>query len=104
MSSLAHLCQNVGQFFTLPLATDVSAQTSLAELQSTLILGDLQQFHASLLIGSMSDDLTNQIANEFGVLGLYLVERKNNINIIATMRLLLIKSRDFFYFLIRAKF
>lgn len=38
MTGLTHLCKNVGQFFTLPLATDVSAQTCLAEFQCTLIL------------------------------------------------------------------
>lgn len=79
VTGLSHLCQDVGQFFTLPLSTDVGAQTSLAEFQCTLILGDFQQFHASLFIWSMSNDFTHQIANEFCVFGLDLfeIEKKN---------------------------
>lgn len=77
MTSFTHLGEDVGQFFTLSLATDVRAKASLAEFQRTLILGDLQQFHASLLVRSVSDNFTNQIAHKFRVLGLDLgSERK----------------------------
>lgn len=76
MAGLTHLCQNVGQFFTLSLATNVCAQTSLAEFQCTLILGNLQQFHASLLIWSMSNHFTHQIAYEFCVLCLDLLSKQ----------------------------
>lgn len=72
VASFTHLCENVLQFLTLPLATDVCTQTGLAELQSTLVLGDLQQFHASLLVWSVADNFADQIAHEAGVLGLNL--------------------------------
>lgn len=72
MTGLTHLGEDVGQFLTLPLATDVRSQASLAELQGALVLGDLQQLHATLLVRRMTDDLTDQIAHELGVLGLHL--------------------------------
>lgn len=78
MASLTHLCEDVLQFLTLPLATNVSAKTGLAELQGTLILGNLQQFHAALLIRSMANDFADQVADEAGVLGLDLERQKGN--------------------------
>lgn len=77
MTSLSHLCQDVGQFFTLLFAANVCAQTSFAELQGALIFADLQQFHASLLVWCMSNNLTDQISDEFGVLGLHLKQFGN---------------------------
>lgn len=68
--SLAHMSQDVTQFFTLSLSTDVCTQAALQELQCTLILGHLQQLHGTTLVWSMSDDLTHQLADEFCVLGL----------------------------------
>lgn len=76
MASLSHLCENVGQLFTLLLATDVCSQTGFAELQRTLIFADLQQFHASFLVWSVTNDFTDQVAYEFGVLGLNLPTKK----------------------------
>lgn len=70
MTGLTHLGQDVGQFLTLSLATNVRSQTGFAELQRSLVLGDLQQLHATLLVRSVADDLTDQIPDEFGVLGL----------------------------------
>lgn len=70
--SLPELSENVGQFLTLPLGTDVCAQAALQELEGALILGHLQQFHGALLIGRMSNHLTNKIAGEFCVAGLNL--------------------------------
>lgn len=67
---LAHMGQNVGQLLALPLGTDVRAEASLQELERTLILRHLQQFHTALLVRGMTDDLTHQIAHELGVLGL----------------------------------
>lgn len=75
MTGLSHLCKNIGQFFTLLLAADVCTQASFAELQGALIFADLQQFHASFLVWCVSNDLTNQISDEFGVLGLNLREQ-----------------------------
>lgn len=76
---LSHLGEHVGQLLTLPLGTDVCAQTTLQELQGALILGHLQQLHAPLLVGGMSDDLTDDVAHELGVFGLHLqwTERGN---------------------------
>lgn len=70
--SLPQLSENVGQFLTLPLGTDVCAQAALQELEGALILGHLQQFHGALLVGSMTNHLAYQIAGEFGVAGLNL--------------------------------
>lgn len=71
-SGLTHLGQHVGQLLTLPLGTDVCAQTTLQELEGALVLGHLQQLHATLLVGSVSDDLTDHVAHELGVFGLHL--------------------------------
>lgn len=76
VAGFTHLCENVGELLTLPLATDVCSQASLAELQRALILRDLQQLHASLLVRSVADNLADQIAHETGVLGLNL-KREN---------------------------
>lgn len=62
--------QNVGQFLTLPLGTDVRTEATLQELQRALILGHLQQFHTALLVRGMTDNLSDQIAHELGVFGL----------------------------------
>lgn len=70
--SLPQLSENVGQFLTLPLGTDVCAQATLQELEGALILGHLQQFHGALLVGSMANHLAYQIAGELGVAGLNL--------------------------------
>lgn len=72
MTGLAHLGEDVGQLLALPLATDVCSQASLAELQRALVLADLQQFHAALLVRRVADDLADQVAHELGVLGLHL--------------------------------
>lgn len=71
-SGLTHLGQDVSQLLTLPLGTDVCAQATLQELEGALILGHLQQLHAPLLVGGMSDDLTDHVAHELGVFGLHL--------------------------------
>lgn len=68
--SFSHLSEDVGQFFTLPLGTDVCAQTAFQEFQGTLILGNLQQFHGSLFIRSVTNNFTYQITHELGVAGL----------------------------------
>lgn len=65
-----HLGKNVGQFFTLPLGTNVCAKTTFKELESPFVLGHLQQFHSAFLVWSMSDHFTDQIPHEFCVLGL----------------------------------
>ena len=71
-SGLTHLGENVGQLLTLPLGADVCAQATLQELEGALILGHLQQLHATLLVGGMSDHLTDHVAHELGVFGLHL--------------------------------
>jgi len=67
---LPQLGEDVGQLLTLPLGTDVGAQAALEELQGPLILGHLQQLHGALLIGSVANDLADQVAHELGVAGL----------------------------------
>jgi hypothetical protein len=81
VSSLTHMSQDCSQFFTLSLSTDVCTQATLQELESTLILGHLQQLHGTSFVGSMADNFAHQIADEFCVLGLNL-KRKDVKNII----------------------
>lgn len=78
--SLSHLGQDVGQLLTLPLGANVCAQATLQEFERTLILGDLQQFHASLLVGGMADHLTDDVAHELGVFGLHLQKEKRSVS------------------------
>jgi hypothetical protein len=70
VGSLTHMSQDCSQFFTLSLSTDVCTQATLQELKSTLILGHLQQLHGTSFVGSMADNFTHQLADEFCVLGL----------------------------------
>lgn len=76
--SLPELSENVGEFLTLPLGTDMCAEAALQELQGALILGHLQQFHGALLIGRMSNHLAYQVAGEFCVarLDLFSIKKK----------------------------
>lgn len=75
VTGLTHGGEDVGQLLTLPLATDVCAQAGLAELQGALVLGDLQQLHATLLVRSVTDNLADQVAHELRVLGLHLPDK-----------------------------
>lgn len=68
--SLTHMSQDVTEFLTLPLSSDVCAQATLQELERALVLGHLQQLHGTLLVGSVTNNFTNQLTDEFGVLGL----------------------------------
>lgn len=45
---------------------------SLQELQCSLILGDLEQLHGSLLVGSVTRNLLHDVADELRVLGEFL--------------------------------
>lgn len=65
--SFTHLCQDVGQFFALPLSTDVCSQTAFQELQRPLILRHLKQFHSPFLVRCMPDYLPNQVPNKLCV-------------------------------------
>lgn len=76
--SLTHLGEHVGELLTLPLGTDVCAQATLQELEGALVLGHLQQLHASLLVRGMSDHLTDDVAHELGVFGLHLQGKREN--------------------------
>jgi hypothetical protein len=53
----------------------------LAKLLGTLVLGVLDQFHDTTLIGSESGNLANQITNELGALALDLNKRIEFVNI-----------------------
>lgn len=70
--SLPHLCEDVGELFTLPLGANVCAQAPLQELQGPLVAGHLQQLHGALLVGSMPDNLPDEVAHKLGVLGQHL--------------------------------
>jgi len=62
------LDQNVGQLVSLPLRPEMSAETSLQELQGSLVFGDPQQFHTSSLVWSESTDFAHDISHELVVL------------------------------------
>lgn len=68
---LTHLRQDVGELLTLPLGTDVRAQPPLQELESTLVLRHLQQFHRPFLVGGMAGHFADQVPHEFSVFRLY---------------------------------
>jgi hypothetical protein len=55
----------------------------LQELEGTLILGNLQQFHGSLFIRSMSRDFLDNVSDEFGMLGQFL--RNNTIKSVGSI-------------------
>lgn len=74
--SLTHMSQDVTQLFTLSLGADVCSETTFQELQSTLILGHLQQLHGAAFVRGMTDDLADQVADEFCVLGLDLKRKQ----------------------------
>lgn len=50
----------------------VTTYSSLQELQGTLILGNLKQFHGSLLVGCVSGNLLDDVSDELGVLRQFL--------------------------------
>ena len=58
-------------FFALSLSADVSSQTLLGELETSFVLGDLQQLEAALLVRREAGDFTHHLANEFDVLVLH---------------------------------
>lgn len=77
---LTHMSQDVTELLTLPLSTDMCSQATLKELQSALILGNLQQLHGTALVWSMTNNLTHQFTDEFCVLCLDLQRFKKKIN------------------------
>ena len=58
-------------FFALSLSADVSSQTLLGELETSFVLGDLQQLEAALLVRREAGDFTHHLANEFDVFVLH---------------------------------
>lgn len=62
------LDDDIGHLISLPLSTDVGAESLLAELQGTFILRNSQQFHRSFFIRGEADDFSDQVSNEFVVL------------------------------------
>lgn len=71
-SGTTRLNEDVGQLLNLLLGTSEGSQTTLSQLTGTLVLAVLQQFHATTLIGSKSNHLTNQITDELDTLSLML--------------------------------
>ena len=55
----------------LSLAPDVSAETLLGELETSLVLGHLQQLEAALFVGREAGNLTHHLAHELDVLVLH---------------------------------
>lgn len=66
---LTHGLQDGGHLFTLPLGPDVGTDPLLQELETPLILGDTQQLHGALLIGSKTSHFPDKITNKFVVSG-----------------------------------
>lgn len=70
MSSLglSLLNDDVGHFITLPLCSNVSSKTLLAEFEGTFVFRDPQQFHSTLFIGGEADNLSDQVTYKFVML------------------------------------
>jgi hypothetical protein len=66
---LLGLAKELGHFFPLLLAADMSAELSFAELEGTLIFANLEQFHHALLVRSLTSNLADYVAHEFYALG-----------------------------------
>jgi len=62
---------DVLHLLSLSLGGNVATQSLLAELQGTLVLGNSEQLNTSSLVGSVADDLSNDIVNESGLLGFH---------------------------------
>merc|ERR1719495_169054 len=69
---LPHVLLYFGHFFSLPLTTSVSAQPLLAKLQSSFVLVQFQQLHASLLVRSESCHISHQVTHERRFHGVFL--------------------------------
>jgi len=66
------LClQDTLHLLALSLSADVRSETLLGEFQASLVLGDLQQLQASLLVRSESGNLSDHLADEFDVFVLH---------------------------------
>ena len=65
--SFTLLNKNVGHLFSLPLSTNVGTKTLLQEFKRSLILGDTQQFHDTLLVRCETSDFSDNLANELVV-------------------------------------
>lgn len=58
------LAEEVGHLLPLPLTAEVGAELPLAQLKSTLVPANLEQFHNTLLIRSLASNLANYVAHE----------------------------------------
>merc|ERR1719188_1508759 len=58
-----------GYLLPLPLGGGVGAEPLLAELQGALVLGDLEQLNAPLLVAGVADDLADDLPDVHGLLG-----------------------------------
>lgn len=67
--------QVVLELVTLLLATAVIAQTSLDELERSLVFADFEQLDDALLVRLQPGHLADQVAHEFGVLVLLMFEQ-----------------------------
>lgn len=68
MTTSAHLAQHSGHLLPLALGTQVGTKLPLGDLESTLVLAYLQQLSNTLLVGSESSDLADEVADETGAL------------------------------------
>jgi len=66
---LALLPEDVGNFVPFPLSANVGSQLFLSVLKGTLVLAYSQEFCDTLLIGSKSCDLLDDLANDPHPLG-----------------------------------
>ena len=59
-----HLPEDIGHLLSLLLCPLVSSELSFSNLQSTLVLANLQKLSDTLLIGGKSSNLPNQASDE----------------------------------------
>jgi len=63
--------QHAGHLVTLRLAAKMGAESSLEELQRTLVLRHAQQFHATLLVRGEAGHFSHNVTDELVVLGVF---------------------------------
>ena len=79
--SETHLLEDVLHLCTLGLATLVCAELLLAELQCSLILGDTEQFKASLFVWGKTGNFTDNRPDKVDTCGLFLYVGATSIKI-----------------------
>lgn len=74
------LGNNTRKLVNFLLSTNEGAQSSLGELLGTLVLGVLDQFHDTTLVGGKASNFTDDVADESSALAENLITQEKNVN------------------------